>query len=65
MEQSVHNTITKFSERYNNQVNLGSDSAREELTQMICQALESQSTPGTYNKEQLHFFSNLDSSEHK
>lgn len=46
------------------QPNLESESAQQMLTDWICQSILDE-PPGTYNKDQLNFFTKFDGEEHK
>lgn len=46
------------------QPNLESESAQQMLTEWICKSILDEQ-PGTYNKDQLNFFTEFDGEEHK
>lgn len=51
---------------YNHQVNLSSEAARIDLSEMIYNAVMKQDqVDGTYNDQQMHLFTNIDDQEHK
>lgn len=62
-KERIQHAIKQFVERVP-QPNLESESAQQMLTDWICRSiLEEQS--GTYNKDQLNFFTEFDGGEHK
>ena len=63
-KQIIKSTIDEFNSRYNNQVNLSSDAAVEELTRLIVDAIDNP-MEGTYNEQQMHLFTNIEQEEHK
>ena len=63
-KQIIKSTIDEFNSRYNNQVNLSSDAAVEELTRLIVDAIANP-VEGTYNEQQMHLFTNIEQEEHK
>lgn len=63
-KQIIKSTIDKFNSRYNNQVNLSSDAAVEELARLIDDAITNP-VEGTYNEQQMYLFTNIEQEEHK
>lgn len=63
-KQIIKSTIDKFNSRYNNQVNLGSAAAVEELARLIDDAITNP-VEGTYNEQQMYLFTNIEQEEHK
>ena len=63
-KQIIKSTIEKFNSRYNNQVNLSSDAAVEELARLIDDAMTNP-VEGTYNEQQMYLFTNIEQEEHK
>lgn len=62
----IYQAIVKFNDRYNNQVNLASDAAVEELTKLVYDAvLKIGDHTSTYNEQQLYLFKNIDQEEPK
>jgi hypothetical protein len=66
MFNTIKQTIDKFNDSHNNQVNLASPAARADLTTLIHNAIvkEMQSTE-TENTQQMYLFSNIEDCEHK
>ena len=63
-KQIIKSTIDKFNSRYNNQVNLSSAAAVEELARLIDDAITNP-VEGTYNEQQIYLFTNIEQEEHK
>ena len=63
-KQIIKSTIDKFNSRYNNQVNLSSAAAIEELARLIDDAITNP-VEGTYNEQQMYLFTNIEQEEHK
>lgn len=63
VEQQIKKAIEQYVERYP-QPNLAADAAQVVLTRYIHKALEDLPA-GTYNQDQLNFFSVFDGGEHK
>jgi hypothetical protein len=61
--ERIQHAIKRFIERVP-QPNLESEAAQLMLTQCICESILQEST-GTYNKDQLNFFTEFDGGEHK
>lgn len=58
--------IKQFNENYNDQVNLSSESAQQDLAEMITSEIQNDTNVlETYNKDQLEFFTNLEQDLHK
>ena len=65
-QQRILQAITNFDQMYNHQVNLSSEAARIDLSEMIYNAVMKQDqADGTYNDQQMHLFTNIDDQEHK
>ena len=66
IKNKLTDTIKRFSDRYNGQVNLSSLSAQEELANDIVREIwDTDITLNTENTDQLELFSTLDQEEHK
>ena len=64
--QRIIQAIKHFNAKYDNQVNLSSDAAVEQLAQLIHDTIDNEhSNTGTYNEQQLELFSYNDSMKHK
>lgn len=62
----IKQTIDKFNEDCDGQVNLGSPHLRVDLAEAIYNAVMKQSNETeTHNQQELKIFSNIDDSEHK
>ena len=65
IQYKIKRAIDRFAEKQP-QANIDSESARENLAQMITQdLLECDVGITTYNKDQLELFSNIEEGEHK
>ena len=69
IKQRITRAIEQFNQDMNNQVNLYSASARDDLAEMIYDAIMKQidfnDNEGTYNQQQMYLFTNKEQSEHK
>jgi hypothetical protein len=63
----IHQAIVRFNDRYNNQVNLSSEAAIQELTAVIYDAVLKigDYSTGTFNEQQMYLFKNNDKEEPK
>lgn len=61
--ERIQDAIKRFVETVP-QPNLESDAAQQMLTECICRSILDDQ-PGTYNKDQLNFFTEFDGGEHK
>lgn len=68
-KQRITRAIEQFNQDMNGQVNLHSASARDDLAEMIYDAIMKQidfnDNEGTYNQQQMYLFTNKEQSEHK
>lgn len=66
IKNKLTDTIKRFSDRFEGQVNLSSSAAREHLAnEIITELWDTNVTLNTENKDQLELFSNLDQEKHK
>ena len=68
-KQRITRAIEQFNQDMNGQANLHSASARDDLAEMIYDAIMKQidfnDNEGTYNQQQMYLFTNKEQSEHK
>lgn len=62
-KERIQDAIKRFVESVP-QPNLESDAAQQMLTEWICKSILDEQ-PGTYNRDQLNFFTEFDGEEHK
>lgn len=62
-KEHIQDAIKRFVESVP-QPNLESDAAQQMLTEWICKSILDEQ-PGTYNRDQLNFFTEFDGEEHK
>lgn len=66
IKSKIQDTIKRFNASHNDQVNLASGSAQQDLADAIMrELLDCEVEIETYNEDQLELFSNIDPQQHK